>query len=207
MKTSRAKTPPRYRRFDRSQTGFVDHDRAARDTLGVPMNPFDIAVSIALLVAAIAGFNAGLLRSAVTILAYLIGMPLAIWLMSLLSAHVDVATSPSVAQPTLMFFAVFLVTGMVLGKFARMAVDDAIGPETGLGDRLLGALLGAVRVGLVAITLVAVFDLLIPVDRQPGYLMGSQLRPLLSMAGARGIRSLPPEAASYIDRLKRARQI
>ena len=171
------------------------------------MNPFDIAVGIALLVAMVAGFNAGLLRSAVTILAYLIGMPLAVWLMSMLSAHLDLATSTPMAQPTLIFFAVFLLTGMVLGKFARLAVDDAIGSETGLGDRLLGALLGAVRVGLVAITLVAVFDLLIPADRQPGYLIGSQLRPLLSMAGARGIQSLPPDAASYIDRLKRARQI
>jgi membrane protein required for colicin V production len=207
MKTSRTGTAPRYRRFDRSQTGFVDHDRAARDALGVPMNPFDIAVTIALIIAAIAGFNAGLLRSAVTILAYLIGMPLAVWLMSMLSSHVDLAASAPLAQPTLLFFAVFLLTGMVLGKFARMAVDDAIGSEPGIGDRLLGALLGAARIGLVAITLVAVFDQLVPADRQPGYLVGSQLRPLLSMAGARGIRSLPPDAASYIDRLKRARQI
>jgi membrane protein required for colicin V production len=160
------------------------------------MNPFDIAVTLAVVVAAIAGFRAGLLRSAVTILAYLIGMPLAVWLMSMLSAHLDIATGASVAQPTLMFFAVFLITGMVLGKFARIAIDDAIGSETGLGDRLLGALLGAARAGLVAITLVAVFDQLVPADRQPGYLAGSQLRPLLSTAGARGIRSLPPDAAS-----------
>src|ERR1700761_4910902 len=171
------------------------------------MNPFDIAVSIALLVAMVAGFNAGLLRSAVTILAYLIGMPLAVWLMSMLSAHVDLATSAPLAQPTLMFSAVFLITGMVLGKIARVAIDDAIGSEPGIGDRLLGALLGAARVGLVAITLVAVFDQLVPADRQPGYLVGSQVRPLLSMGGARGIRSLPPDAARYIDRLKRAQQI
>jgi membrane protein required for colicin V production len=171
------------------------------------MNSFDIAVTLALVVAAIAGFNAGLLRSAVTILAYLIGMPLAIWLMSLLSTQIDIATSAPLAQHTLTFFAVFLITGMVLGKFARMAIDDAIGSEPGIGDRLLGALLGAARIGLVAITLVAVFDQLIPADRQPAYLAGSQLRPLLSMAGQRGIRSLPPDVASYIDRLKRARQI
>jgi membrane protein required for colicin V production len=171
------------------------------------MNSFDIVVTLALLVAAVAGFNAGLLRSAVTILAYLVGMPLAVWLMSLLAAHIDIATSAPLAQHTLMFFAVFLITGMVLGKFARMAIDDAIGSETGIGDRLLGALLGVVRVGLVAITLVAVFDQLIPADRQPAYLVGSQLRPLLSRAGQRGFQSLPPDVASYIDRLKRAQRI
>src|SRR6201996_8314973 len=171
------------------------------------MNPFDIAVSIALLVAMVAGFNAGLLRSAATMLAYLIGMPLAVWLMSLLSAHFDIATHASMAQPTLMFFAVFLITGMVLGKIARVAIDDAIGSETGLGDRLLGALLGAARVGLVAITLVAVFDQLVPADRQPGYLTRAPMCPLLSLGGPRGPPSLPPDAASYIDRLKRARPI
>ena len=40
------------------------------------MNIFDAAVTIALIVAVITGFNAGLLRSAVTILAYLIAMPI-----------------------------------------------------------------------------------------------------------------------------------
>jgi membrane protein required for colicin V production len=171
------------------------------------MNSFDIVVTVALVVAVIAGFNAGLLRSAVTILAYLIGMPLAVWLMSMLSSRIDIASSAPMAQPTLMFFAVFLITGMVLGKIARVAIDDAIGSEPGIGDRLLGALLGAARVGLVAITLVAVFDQLVPADRQPAYLTGSQLRPLLSMAGQRGIHSLPPDVAVYIDRLKRAQQI
>jgi membrane protein required for colicin V production len=171
------------------------------------MNSFDIVVSAALLIATISGFNAGLLRSAVTILAYLIGMPLAVWLMSLVSTHIDIASSAPLAQPTLTFFAVFLITGMVLGKVARLAIDDAIGSEPGLGDRLLGALLGAARVGLVAITLVAVFDQLVPADRQPSYLMGSQLRPLLSMAGQKGIHSLPPDVTVYIDRLKRAQQI
>ena len=36
------------------------------------MNPFDIVVAVLLISAAVSGFKAGLLRSAVTILAYLI---------------------------------------------------------------------------------------------------------------------------------------
>ena len=48
------------------------------------MNSFDIAVFIGLVIAVITGFNAGLLRSAVTILAYLIAMPVAVWAMSML---------------------------------------------------------------------------------------------------------------------------
>jgi membrane protein required for colicin V production len=49
------------------------------------MNGFDAAVYIGLAIAVVTGFNAGLLRSAVTILAYLIAMPIAVWAISLMS--------------------------------------------------------------------------------------------------------------------------
>ena len=171
------------------------------------MNIFDIAIIVALIVAVITGFNAGLLRSAITILAYLFAMPLAVWLMSLLSPAGDAATSSQPAQNSLIFFATFLISGMALGKMARMAIDETMGSEAGICDRLAGALLGTARVGLVAITLVLIFDQLVPADRQPAYLTGSQLRPLLSMAGQKGFNSLPPDVTAYIDRLKRDRQI
>jgi membrane protein required for colicin V production len=54
---------------------------------------------------------------------------------------------------------------------------------------------------------VLIFDQLVPPDRQPAYLTGSQLRPLLSVAGQKGFRSLPPDAVAYIDRLKKDRRI
>jgi len=109
-------------------------------------------------------------------------------------------------QNSLLFFAVFLVAGMALGKAARMALDDAVG-SVGIVDRLGGMMLGAVRVGLVAVTMVLVFDQIIPADRQPAFLTGSQLRPLLAKAGQLGIRSLPPEVIATIDRLKQERRI
>jgi membrane protein required for colicin V production len=95
----------------------------------------------------------------------------------------------------------------LLGKSMRMALDETIGSGAGIGDRLAGAVLGAIRVGLVAITLVLIFDSLVPSDRQPAYLTGSQLRPLLSVAGQTGFRSLPPDVAAYVDRLKKDRRI
>ena len=170
------------------------------------MNSFDAVVYLALIVAVITGFNAGLLRSAVTILAYLFAMPLAVWLMSLVSPMLG-SPGASLTQSSLLFFGIFLTVGMLLGKLARMALDETIGSEAGIGDRLAGALLGAARVGLVAVTLVLIFDRLVPADRQPAYLTGSRLRPLLSTAGRRGFQSLPPDVAAYIDRLKRDRRI
>jgi membrane protein required for colicin V production len=171
------------------------------------MNSFDAAVAIGLLIAVVTGFNAGLLRSAVTILAYLIAMPIAVWVMSLTSAGSDGKVGAPLTQNSLLFFAIFLIAGMVLGKLLRMALDETIGPGAGIGDRLAGAALGAVRVGLVAITLVLIFDQLVPADRQPAYLTGSYLRPLLSTAGQKGFRSLPPDVAAYIDRLKKNQRI
>jgi len=171
------------------------------------MNSFDAVVYVGLVIAVVTGFNAGLLRSAVTILAYLIAMPIAVWVMSLVSSGADGRLGSPWAQNSLLFFGIFLVAGIVLGKLMRMALDETIGAEAGLGDRLGGAVLGAVRVGLVAITLVLIFDSLVPPDRQPAYLTGSQLRPLLSAAGQKGFRSLPPEVAAAIDRLKKERRI
>jgi membrane protein required for colicin V production len=133
-------------------------------------------------------------------------MPIAVWIMSLLAPAIGGGDAP-VTQNSVLFFGVFLAAGMVLGWLARMALDDAIGPETGFFDRLGGAVLGAVRVGLVAITLVLIFDQLVPADRQPAWLVGSQLRPWLSMAGQKGFRSLPPDVTAYIDRLKHDRRI
>ncbi len=171
------------------------------------MNSFDAVVYLGLAVAVVTGFNAGLLRSAITIFGYLIAMPIAAWVMSLISLRIEGNAGSAVMQNAPLFFGVFLATGMLLAKLLRMALDDFIGSEAGLGDRLGGAVLGAVRVGLVAITVVLVFDRLVPSDRQPAYLAGSQLRPLLSAAGQTGFKSLPPDVATYIDRLNSERRI
>ena len=171
------------------------------------MNSFDAVVYLALVVAVVTGFNAGLLRSAATILAYLIAMPIAVWATSLIAPGIDGKLGSPLTQNPGLFFGVFLVAGMGLGKLMRMALDEAIGDETGIGDRLAGAVLGAVRVGLVAISLVLIFDQLVPADRQPAYLVGSQLRPLLSAAAQKGFKTLPPDVVAYIDRLKRERRI
>jgi membrane protein required for colicin V production len=171
------------------------------------MNSFDIAVYLGLVIAVVTGFKTGLLRSAITILAYLIAMPLAVSIMSILGAQFDGKLLSPLSQNWIMLFGVFLIAGMVLGKLARMALDDAIGSEAGIGDRLGGALLGAVRVGLVAITFVLIFDQFVPVSRQPAFLNGSQLRPLLSTAGQKGFRSLPPDVTAAFARLKQEHRI
>jgi membrane protein required for colicin V production len=170
------------------------------------MNSFDIAVYLGLIVAIFAGFSTGLVHSAITIVAYVAAMPITVWVMSYVPPLTENYNSP-LMQNSGFFLGAFLVIGMVLGKLARIPIDEAIGTDIGLVDRLGGAALGAVRVGLVATSIVLVFDQIIPSYRQPAFLQDSQLRPIFSAAGQRGFRALPPELAATIDRLKHERRI
>jgi len=171
------------------------------------MNGFDAAVCILLLVAVVTGFRAGLLRSTATILGYVSAMPIAVAATPLISAVPMDKSNPAWAQNSLVFFAVFLVTAIVLGALLRIAVSETVGPSVSLVDRLAGSVFSAVRIGLVAMTVVVIFDRLIPMDRQPAFLNGSQLRPILSMAGQKGLKSLPPDITEFVDQLKGDRRV
>lgn len=170
------------------------------------MNSFDLAVYAALAIAIGFGFRMGLLRSAMTILAYLLAAPIAVSLMPLIVPQIAGNPNASQFQDVIWFFGIFLVVGMLFGYIGRFVLDDTI-RDAGIGDRLGGAVLGAIRVGLVATTLVLVFDQIVPADRQPPFLAGSHLRPLFSAVGRMGFKSLPPEAAAAIDRLKQEQRI
>jgi membrane protein required for colicin V production len=53
--------------------------------------------------------------------------------------------------------------------------------------------------------MVVIFDRIIPPGREPEFLKGSRLRPILSAAGQQGLKSLPPDVEDYIDHMKRER--
>jgi membrane protein required for colicin V production len=168
------------------------------------MNTFDAVVAVAAVLAMVLGFSSGLLRSLATILGYLIAAPLAVAITPYVTAiALGRSMSPDNAWPMLVI--VFVAAGAGISALLRTVVGEFVGPEAGAFDRLAGAALGAVRIGLIAVLIVVVFDRVIPADRQPQFLVGSKLRPYLSAAGRAGLRSLPPEVESYIDRLKRER--
>jgi membrane protein required for colicin V production len=168
---------------------------------------FDAAIYLLTAVAIVFGFNSGLLRSLATILGYIIATPVALGTAPALSLFLAQRLQMPPAQNILVLFGLLLVTGMVCGALLRRAVSDLVGPQISLFDRLAGALLGAVRIGLLAVLVVVIFDRIIPANREPAFLKESQLRPYLSAAGRAGLRALPPDVADYIDRLKRERGI
>jgi membrane protein required for colicin V production len=129
------------------------------------MNTFDAVISIVAIVAVISGFNAGLLRSAATILGYVCAMPVAVATTSLISSALADKSNAPWAQSSFVPFGIFLATGVLLANLLRVVVSETVGPSISIPDRLAGSLLGAVRVALVAVTVVLIFDRLIPADR------------------------------------------
>jgi membrane protein required for colicin V production len=171
------------------------------------MNTFDAVVYLALTVAVVSGFNSGLVRSVATIMGYLAAMPVAVAALPYVARMVADKPDASVAGNPVLFFAIFLAVGIVLGALLRTAINETVGSKVSLPDRLAGSMLGAVRVGLVAVTMVLIFDRIIPPDRQPGFLAGSRLKPMLLVAGQQGLKSLPPDVTALIDQLKKAQRI
>jgi membrane protein required for colicin V production len=171
------------------------------------MTTFDIILSIAALIALISGFRAGLVRSLATILGYIIAGPIALAATSFVTPAFAGELGMPWGRNSLVFFAIFLMFGMFFGHLLKLAASDTFGADIHIADRCAGASLGALRVFLVGVTLVLVLERIIPPAQQPAFLTASALRPSLSYVGQSGLRSLPPEIADYIDRLKQQKHL
>lgn len=162
------------------------------------MNVFDAVVIGVTLVAVVMGYQSGLLRSLATIFGYVAAAPVAVALTPMLAPHVP-------ANEHLLFFAVFLALSLLTGAGLRAAVSQTADDNIRGFDRMAGAVLGAVRVGLLAVLMVLIFERIIPPNLRPAWLTESRLRPYLSAAAESGLRTLPPDVTEYIDRMKRER--
>jgi len=170
-------------------------------------NLFDLAIYVCLFAAVVLGFMTGFLRSLATIFGYLCGMGVAVAasprLASLLTTYLKMPTP----QTWLVFVAVFVAAGAVISALLRLAVSEMVGPDISIPDRIVGAVLGAFRIVLLAVLLVLILDRGIQPGREPAFLKGSQWRPALSSAAQFGLHALPPDVEDYIARLKRQRKI
>ena len=171
----------------------------------ISTNPFDLALYICLFLAVVMGFMTGLLRSLATIFGYIGAMGVAVVAAPRVTPFFSSTFKAPAVQNCLVV--IFIVAGIVLSALLRLAVNEMVGPNISIPDRAAGAVLGALRVALLAVLLVIIFDRIIPPGREPNFLKGSQWRPVLSNAGQHGLQTLPPEVEQYIDRLKRQRGI
>ncbi len=169
------------------------------------MNVFDAVILAAAVVAIVMGYRSGLLRGLATIFGYLAAAPVALVLAPKLVPYAPALASSFGGSGGVLFFVIFLIIGIVLAALLRRSVDASVGESISMPDRIAGAVLGALRIVLLAVLMVLVFDRLVSPKRQPGWLTQSQLRPALSYLGRQGVRQLPSELTSHIDRLKKER--
>jgi membrane protein required for colicin V production len=167
------------------------------------MNWFDAAVLAAVTLLAFLGYRAGLLRSLADILGFIIAAPLALAIAARVDSSASATATSATGRGSFVFFGLLLIGGILFAQLLRFAIADLAGHDVHWWDRSAGVLLGIVRALLVAATIVLVFDRIIPRGRDPDFLKGSKVRPMLSLAAQRGLQSLPPEVAAYIDRLKK----
>ena len=119
----------------------------------LPVNAFDLAIFAYLLFAIFAGFRSGLLRSLATIFGYVIAAPVAVAVMPYLQPIISERLHLPTTQGSFSFFAVFFAIGMILAALLRGAVGEISGKTISAPDRAAGALLGAVRVVMLAISM------------------------------------------------------
>jgi membrane protein required for colicin V production len=169
------------------------------------MSAFDAIVVGLTLLAAVMGYRAGLLRSLATILGYVIAAPLAVAAAPAASKLLPARFGAMGGEFGLVFFVVFLLLGIALGAMLRASLVAVAGETINLPDRAGGAVLGAVRILLVAVLMVLIFERIIPPNKMPPWLSESNLRPHLANAAEMGVRSLPSDVTAYIDNLKRER--
>lgn len=171
------------------------------------MNLFDAAIYLCLFIAVVMGFMTGLLRSLATIFGYVAGMGIAVVatprVLPLLTTYLKMPTP----QTWVVVIAIFVAAGATLSALLRFLVNEMVSPNVSVPDRVAGAMLGAFRVGLMAILIVVIFDRFIPPNREPAFLHGSKWRPALSDLGNHGLQALPPDVEDYLNRFKRQQRI
>src|SRR4051812_25158420 len=104
----------------------------------LPINSFDAVVCVLAIVAVIAGFRSGLLRSVATILGYVAAMPFALALAPRVATGLDARMPMAADRAWLTFLAIFLVAGLLLSALLRVAVSETVGEHVSIPDRLAG---------------------------------------------------------------------
>ena len=100
------------------------------------MNLFDAVIYLCLLVAVVAGFRSGLLRSLATILGYVCAAPLAVAAAPYLTPILTGQFRLPPVQISLVLFGIFVALGILLSALLRMAVSEMVGPDISAPDHL-----------------------------------------------------------------------
>jgi membrane protein required for colicin V production len=162
---------------------------------------FDIIALLILVVSILIGFARGALREVTTVIAFAVGMAVAIFALPFTGPIAREAVKPSWAANTVAVLLVFLATYILVRVIAAALTRGVHSTQTlGTVDRCIGAGFGLIR-GLVLLGLFnLVFNLAPPPSGVPAWVGGAKLYPL-SADCARTLLALAPKGSALAGRI------
>ena len=103
---------------------------------------FDLAIYVCLFVAVVMGFMTGLLRSLATIFGYIAGMGVAVVAAPRVTPLLTTYLKMPTLQTWIVIVAIFVAAGAALSALLRLALNEMVGPNISVPDRVAGAALG-----------------------------------------------------------------
>jgi membrane protein required for colicin V production len=162
---------------------------------------FDIIALLILGVSALVGFARGALREVTVVVAFVIGVALAVWSLRFTGPIARAAVHPSWAANAvavvIMFLAVYILVRVVAASLTRTVHSTQ---ALGMIDRVIGAGFGLIR-GLVLLGLFNLaFNLVPPPSGVPAWVGEAKLYPL-SKACAQTLLVMAPKGSALAGRL------
>lgn len=171
------------------------------ETEGSGLTLFDIIALLILGVSALVGFARGGLREVTTVVAFVVGVAVALWSLRFTGPIAQAAVHPSWAANAVaivvMFLAIYIIVRVIAASLTRSVHNNQ-----GLGtiDRVIGAGFGLIR-GLVLLGLFNLaFNLAPPPSGVPAWVAQAKLYPL-SKACAQTLMAMAPKGSALAGRL------
>jgi membrane protein required for colicin V production len=162
---------------------------------------FDIIALLILGVSCLVGFARGALREVTTVVAFVVGVALAVWSLRFTGPIARSAVHPSWAANgvavVVMFLAVYIIVRIIAASLTRSVHNTQ---ALGMIDRIIGSGFGLVR-GLVLLGLFNLaFSLAPPPSGLPAWVGQAKLYPL-SKACAQTLLAMAPKGSALAGRL------
>ena len=167
----------------------------------VSLTLFDIIALLILAVSTLVGFARGALREVTTVVAFVVGIAVAIFALPFTGSIARAAVKPSWAANTVAVVIVFLAVYILVRVIAAAVTRGVHSTQTlGTVDRVIGSGFGLIR-GLVFLGLFnLVFNLVPPPSGVPSWVRDAKLYPL-SADCARTLLALAPRGSALAGRL------
>ncbi len=163
----------------------------------------DLGLIVVILISALLAMLRGFTREVLAIASWGAAAVAAIYFYPLVLPYVKPYIQKDVLAMAMAAAAVFFVT-LILVSIITIRLSDAIlDSKVGALDRSLGFVFGAARGLLLCVIAFVFFSWLVPPEKQPEWVKGAKMKPLLQSTGDQLTSLLPDDPEGIIGRFKK----